>query len=68
MSFDSFMEVFSSLELSLVQPEPTLGVLARKEEMDVSKAFMLCLALTQLLSIHHLIQEKKQKVSNWKRF
>lgn len=53
------MEVFSSLELSLVQLEPILGVLARKEEMDVSKAFMLCLALTQLLSIHHLIQEKK---------
>ena len=59
MSFDSFMEVFSSLELSLVQLEPILGVLARIEEMNVSKAFMSCLALTQLLSIHHLIQEKK---------
>lgn len=46
MSFDSFMQVFSRLELSLVQPEPTLGILARGEEKDISESPVLCQALT----------------------
>lgn len=45
MSFHYFLQLSSRSKLPLVQPEPTLGILAREEEMNISEAPVLCQAL-----------------------